>query len=369
MRLIFTWLLVTVALIQPGAAEAVREPVPTADEMRVFLTKRPEMDEIRWKDRDRGSLQVRILRVNETEVDLEKTVQNRVASHKLPLADLAGVSFVFAPLEQRLIRNPSAEAEPALRVVWEARKATLGMETSNVAHVGLALAKALRMRGDAAAFEEAESILDLLRDKEPSSHRLEAARHEMETLQLARAMASSSPEEIDEAAWKMTERDENTEGMLLATAWLAGRHFEDLKRLDEEHPRWDEDEEVRPLRLRLYNLSLDFALYPSLFHGTREKEASEGLKQAWRVYQYSKSPQLALYALEDLAALYPDSQAAVDTADELARVRQREAAGQLEDEEAAEEHSSEEGEADDGEEPQGVPKTPRQPRRYNLFDD
>ena len=90
-----------------------------------------------------------------------------------------------------------------------------------------------------------------------------------------------------------------------------------------------------------------------------------GLQKAWKVYQYTKSPQLALHVLEDLAALYPDSQAAKETAQELARLRVREAADTLgQDEEPAEETDS-----DDADDTQALPKRPQVPKRYNLFDD
>jgi hypothetical protein len=370
MRLVISMLLLTTVLMQPGAGQAVPEVIPTAEQMRIFLAKRPETDEIRWKDPARGVLQVRVLEVGDKGVSLQKTLPSGLVARIVPLADLAGVSFALTPVEQRLMRHPVAAAAPALRVLWKARLGTLGMESSNVADVGIALAKALRMSREAGALEEAASVLDLMLGKEPSDHRKAVVSVELQTLEMARALVAGPPEETDKVAWKMTEVDDNPEAMLMATAWLADRHFADLKRLEEEHPRWDEDDEVRPVRLRLYNLSLDFALYPSLFHGAYSDEASTGLKKAWEVHQFTQSPQLALQVLEDLAALYPESQAARDTAAELARIRAREAAGKLAEEEMPEEgEASQETETGEEEEQQGLPKIPPPPKRYNLFDD
>ncbi len=371
MRSIFTCMMLTSALIQPVAAQAVPEVVPTAEQMRVYLTKRPEQDAIHWKDPARGgALQVRILEVNDKGVLLHKTLASGLVSRTVPHSELAGVSFQFAPVEQRLVRNPVAAAAPALRVLWKARSATLGMESSNVGDIGIALAKALRMSSDPAAIEEAASVLDLILGKESAEHRKSAVKVELRTLEMARALVVGPPEETDKMAWKVTESDDNPEAMLMATAWLADRHFADLKKLEEEHPRWEDDDEVKPLRARLYNLSLDFALYPSLFHGSCADEASIGLKKAWGVHQYTQSPQLALHVLEDLAALYPDTQAARETADELARIKAREAAGRLDEEEMPEEGAaSEETVVDADDEESGLPKIPPPPKRYNLFDD
>jgi hypothetical protein len=346
------------------------ETIPSADQMRVFLTKRPEQDAIHWKDPARGgSLQVRIMEVNDKGVSVHKTLPSGLVVRTVPLAELTGVSFVHSPVEQRLVRDPVAAAVPALRVLWKARLATLGMESSNVGDIGIALAKALRLSKDGAAIEEATILLDLILGKEPAAHRKDVVKMEIQTLEMARALVSGPPGETDKVAWKITEADSNPEAMLLATAWLADRHFADLKRLEEEHPRWDEDDEVRPLRLRLYNLALDFAFYPSLFHGTRATEASIGLKKAWEVYQYTQSPQLALHTLEDLAALYPDSLAAKETAAELARIKAREAAVNPEAVKPEEDAAAEETEAGKDEEEPGLPKLPPPPKRYNLFDD
>lgn len=366
MKLLLPSLLFITALALPVAAETRTEKIPTAEQMHAFLEKRPERDEIRWKDEERGALAVRILEVTETELRVQKTVRRELVSRDVSIAELAGFSFELSSLERRLLREPVAEAVPALRVLWEARAPALELKGARVGAIGIALAKALRMTGGSEAFDEAASLLDEIVDKDPSEHRQKTAALELLTLEMARALAEGSPEKTDEVAWKMTGLEVEPEAMLMATAWLADRHFEDLKNLESEHPRWELDDEVRPLRLRLYNLSLDFALYPSLFHGTHVEEASEGLKKAWRVYHHTKSPELALHVLEDLATLYPASQAAEETAQELARLSAREAAETLGEDDGA---TAEEAETDDADDTQALPKRPQIPKRYNLFDD
>lgn len=356
--------LIVVALVLPVTGQAARETVPGADVMRVHLARRPELDVMTWKDPVRGkAVQVRVLDVNEKFVRVQKTAAAGMLERNIPLSDLAGLTFVLTPLEERMIREPSAEAVAGLRVMWTARKAALGMQGAQVGEVGLALAKGLRDSRVPAAFDEAGVLLDDLLRKEVEELRKQAVREELQTLAMTRALVVGPPEETDRVAWKVTEAGEPAEAMLMATAWLADRHFADLKRVEEDHPRWEEDDEIRPLRMRLYHLSLDFALYPGLFHGGMREEAANGLKKAWQVHRYTGNTQLALHVLEDLATLYPDSQAAKETAGELARAKTR--AASVPEEKAALEAE----EAADEEDAQGLPKIPPPPKRYNLFDD
>jgi len=363
-------LLLSAALISPGLAQPPSEPVPTADQMQAFLAKRPEQDMIHWKNPERGeSLEVRILAVSENEVSVQKTVQGSLASRTLPITEISDVSFARTPLEQRLIHHPTADAAPALRVLWNTRKPTLGMQSSNVADVAIALARALRMSRETAGLDEAADLLQHVVENDPADHRNTTAELELQTLGLVQALASGPSEEADRIAWAITESDGNTDAMLIATAWLADRHFEDLKQLELEHPRWDQDDEVRPIRWRLYHLSLDFALYPSLFHGTHAEEAANGLQKVWSIHHHTRSPELALQTLEDLAALYPDSQAAKDTAPELARMRARLAQGTLEEPTPGDSPAEDDPEASVDTENPSLPPAPPAPKRYNLFDD
>jgi len=348
----------------------IASATPTSDQMRAFILQRPEQDMIHWKDPERGnSLEVRILEVSDTGVRVQKTLQSGLTDRMLPLADISSVSFARTSLEQRLINQPTADAVDALRLLWNLRSATLGMENSNVADVGIALAKALRMASGTSAFNEAEALLRNLLEKDIGEARGKTIGNELRTLELARSIEAGPPEETDRIAWEITEIDADTDAMLMATAWLGERHFEELKQLEEEHPRWQLDDEVRPIRARLYHLSLDFALYPSLFHGTNSGAASDGLLRAWHVYKHTNTPELALWILEDIATLYPGSQAAIDTADELARLRAREQAGTLVEETPDEPEPGESDEATDENERESTLPAPPQPKRYNLFDD
>jgi len=347
------------------ATALIAAAAPTAEQMQALVRNRPELDEIRWKDPARGvPLKVRIIQATAQAVTVEKTLPAGLVTRVIPLADLSGLSYTFTSREAEWHRQPAAAAVPPLRVYWEIRQATLRLPGSNAGETGLALARSLRLAGDPAAFDEAGKILDQIRSQDPEQPRAARAGAERTTLDFIRSMQRGKPAETDQLAWSITEDADNPDAMLLATAFLAERHFAELKATDEAHPRWVDDDEVRPLRERLYHLSLDFSLYPSLFLGSRDKEASAGLKMAAAVHQFTGANRLAKNTLEDLAALYPDSEAAKETAPLLAQLKASEADGRLA-------QASEKADENSNQEAAGITPTgpPPPPKRYNIFGD
>jgi hypothetical protein len=347
------------------ATALITMAAPTQEQMRALVGNRPELDEIRWKDPARGApLKVRIIQSTAQAITVEKTLPAGLVVRVIPLGDLGGVSFTFTSRESELHRQPSAAAAAPLRVYWETRQATLRLPGSNAGETGLALARSLRLAGDSAALDEAGKILDQIRSQDPGTNRVDRAKAEQTTLDFIRSVQRGKPAETDTLAWAITEEPDNADAMLLATAFLAERHFAELRATDEAHPRWVDDDEVRPLRERLYHLSLDFSLYPSLFLGTRVEEASAGLKVAAAVHQFTGANLLAKNTLEDLAVLYPDSEAAKETAPLLASLKALDAAGKLSPDPVGtdEEVSDESAEIT----PTGPPPPPK---HYNIFGD
>lgn len=283
----------------------------TPEQIQRFTQSRPELDEITWKDPARGApVAVRIIQSNNQTVTIEKTLATGLTVRNIPLSDLSGISFKFTPAEASLHRKPKITSIPALRLLWQLRQSTLRLTGSNAGESGLLLAQSLRLGAEDTTLREALKIVAQIRSHETSKPRLERVLAEQLTLEFLLSQKSSNVTESDRLAWEITAGPENPEGMLLATAFLGERHFADLKATEEEHPRWMDDEEIRPLRQRLYQLTLDFFLYPSLFLGTREDEAAHGLKRAADVYQFTGSTELMQATLADLAALYPESPAA-----------------------------------------------------------
>ncbi len=340
---------------------------PTAEQIQAFLKSRPELDEITWKDPARGApLKVRIVHASGQNLIVDKSLPAGLATRTIPFSELADVSFQLSPRELTLHQEPAAASIPPLRIYWETRSATLRFAGSSAGDTGLVLAKSLRLAGDPASLAEAGKILDQIRGQDPAKHRVELAHAEQITLDFLKIRQGGNIEEIDKFAWEITEQANDNDATLLATAFLADRHFDQLKVIEEANPRWIEDDEVRPVRERLYHLALDFALYPSLFMGTRHAEASAGLKRVAEVHEYTGAKRLAKHALEDLVALYPESPAAKESAPLLARLKQLEASGKLAEATTAETAGDENG--NPSEDPAN-PAPPPPPKRYNIFGD
>ncbi len=347
-----------------GATHAV--PL-TAEQMKAGLKTRQEFDEIRWKDSARGApLKVRIVSADSKGLVVDKTLAAGLTTRIIPFSDLSGIEFTLAPRELELHQKPESAAAPALKIIWDARSATMTLNGSNAAETGLALAKSLRLSGESSSLDDASKILDQIRGQDSSEHRKDLARAEQTTIDFMRTLKSGNAEAIDKLAWKITEETGNTDAMLLATSYLTDRHFTDLKKIVDDNPRWIEDDEIKPVRDRLYNLALDFALYPSLFLGTHETESAIGLKKASDIYQFTGENMLATKVLEDLAALYPSSEAAKETAPLLAKLKSLEAAGKLSAMAAvAKEEEPEEKEPEE----KAPTEAPPPPKKYNLFRD
>ena len=88
---------------------------------------------------------------------------------------------------------------------------------------------------------------------------------------------------------------------------LAHTDFNALKKLDEENPLWIEDDTIRPEREALFHQTLETALKPSLFHGSLEETAADGLWLAIEVMAFDRSLPDAAHGARDLIHLYPNS--------------------------------------------------------------
>ncbi|MES2438114.1 MAG: hypothetical protein V4584_03565 [Verrucomicrobiota bacterium] len=345
-----------------GAASAV----PTAAQMQAYLKSRPEADEIAWKDPARGAaFTVRVVSSDATGIRVEKQLPAGMTVRTVPFSEIGSIRIAPTPAELELRRKPDAAAVEALRVIWDLGKPLVG-KAEGVSETGILLAKSLRLGSIPSAYDEAEKVLMQISRYEKSPPLQSAAAAETATIAFLRTLGGTDTAAKEKLAWEITEKadDGNPDLMLLATAWLADLHFSQLKNVEAENPRWIEDLEVKPVRDKLYHLSLDFALYPSLFHGRRSAEASAGLAKAARVYEFTGENNLLKGTLEDLAALYPESSEAKDEAPLLDKLIKAETEGRLAAVEAGPQEKKTSDPASDKQ-----PEVPAAPRRYNLFGD
>ncbi len=345
--------------------------IATAEEI---LKARPEADEIRWKDPARGApVEVRIMSADKSQLVVEKTIGVGVTRRNVPLADLAGVRFTLTLAERRWHRRADESVLKPLQVLWKARSATLALSGSNAGETGLALATALRRSDTDESLKEAEAILQQIISKDWVQSRIKDAIAQQSHIALIRAVEKEKFDEADRLAWAITEDPRAADGMLYAVNYLGDRHQAALKVIDHENPRWSEDPEIMPERMRTYHLTVDFYLYPSLFHGDDELAASTGLRKAADFYQMNKQDDLVIQTLEDLVALYPESSAAKDSTVQLATLKAKAAAPPpvpaTSTTESPKEEAAQSDEKIDKNTPLEMAGPPAPPPPFNIFGD
>lgn len=107
---------------------------------------------------------------------------------------------------------------------------------------------------------------------------------------------------------------EDPELLIIARMMLGDLAFRQLKEIEEENPRWDLDDLVRPRRNALRDTALDHYLFAHLYHGDLPESAARGLAAAIQVILHDKDRHGAAARARDLLTLYPGTQAAITSA-------------------------------------------------------
>jgi hypothetical protein len=116
-----------------------------------------------------------------------------------------------------------------------------------------------------------------------------------------------SEEAVTEALQLAQDPQITAPAAVAALLLLAHTDFNALKKLDEENPLWLEDDTIRPEREALLHQTLETALKPSLFHGSLEEAAADGLWLAIEVMAFDRSLPNAAHGARDLIHFYPKS--------------------------------------------------------------
>jgi Tfp pilus assembly protein PilF len=114
-------------------------------------------------------------------------------------------------------------------------------------------------------------------------------------------------EEVKPEAAKLMEESQDPRVLIEVQHVLAETAAAKLRALLKDHPRWEQEDDVRPRRDRLYHEALDAWLYPHVFHGAQEDLAARGLWAAAQFYREHGDVEQARHAAADLIQLYPDA--------------------------------------------------------------
>ncbi len=215
------------------------------------------------------------------------------------------IDFIdFDPLENELeiMAAPATARITDLRKLWLASQRYLPFPRSRAAAVALTYAQ--RLLNDPAA-DKSLLLPVLTRVEERAWHPEDQAAARV--MRLRTWLATDRKKEAIAEAKKLAEQTQDPALLIEAHHIVATVEFEQLKALQKKHPKWEEDDEIRPQRQRLYHATIDRFLYPYLFHGSRENVATRGLKSAAEVYTFAGLKDRATECIEDIKNLYPET--------------------------------------------------------------
>lgn len=285
-----------------------------------------------------------------TQVRVRAQVGVGSAERTIPTDAIDYILFGEEPGEEQLLTSPEYERDAeALTELYARKRRFLGVPRNNagevaLAYVRLALGEA-RRRQETAPHDAAdepepdtgengelllpvdesrlplvvhERALRLCQEVEAGDWN-EERKVESRLLRLELMLLWGDREAVVAEAAELAERTRNL-GVHLEARWLLSEAaFEELRLLVEDHPRWFQDEVIRPQRDRLFHETLDGFFYPSLFHATREEQAARGLMGAARAYEHAGELPLAVACAIDVMALYPDTGAVTAAREMLER--------------------------------------------------
>ncbi len=225
------------------------------------------------------------------------------ARRTIPADLVAYVELAFKPGEEAFFADREKATAEQLKGWWEFHFPHLHRPRSRAAAYGLAFAHALVREEPVTGVDRALSLFDRIIARAWSEEDVAAAKHG----RLNALMAKGDLETATVEARMLARQTEDPDLLIEVNYLLAKADAEKLKALEAEHPRWMDDDEVRPERNQLYHGALDQFLWPHLFHATREEVAARGLFSAADFCLYAGEVDLARDYWVDLTHLYPET--------------------------------------------------------------
>ncbi len=242
------------------------------------------------------------------EVEIVREFRGATATAKKAVRRDAVKYFDFEPEpgEEDLLDAPGPDDADALRALWATKRERIGYPNSNAGDVGLTYANALLQQDDDSSSRRALVLFkEIEKDDWNPSNRARARQGRLRAM-IRLGQAEAAVQEALELAGK----SEDPRVLIEAKLVLAQAEARKLAKIVEENPRWDEDDEVRPERDRLFNAALDLYLFPYLFYGSETEASARGLWGASRIHQAAGDAKNARSCAEDIVFLYPDTAAA-----------------------------------------------------------
>ena len=241
----------------------------------------------------------RILSFSPTAV---KILWQEKEEREIPVADIEFITFAPLPGEEAALAKAVGTGDSApLMEIWVKKLPRLGIARSNAGEIGLTYAELLSRNPAADRLARALTVYQQIEFGDWSVERRGRARVGRMRLMLRQGRV----EEVKPEAEKLLKESQDARVLIEVQHVLAETAAAKLRALLKEHPRWDQEDDIRPQRDRLYHEALDAWLFPHVFHGAEEDLAARGLWAAAQFYKEHGDPGAARDAAADLVQLYP----------------------------------------------------------------
>ena len=222
----------------------------------------------------------------------------------IAMTDIEFITFASLPGEEAaLAKAVSAGDSNPLMETWVKKIPRLGIARNNAGEIGLTYAELLSRNPTADRLARALKVYQQIESSDWSAERRGRARVGRMRLMLRQGRV----EEVKPEAEKLLKESQDARVLIEVQHVLAETAAEKLRALLKEHPRWEQEDDIRPQRERLFHEALDAYLYPHVFHGAEEDLAARGLWAAAQFYKENGETAASREAAEDLVQLYPSA--------------------------------------------------------------
>ncbi len=282
----------------------------------IFTGSSLAAQDIIWlKSGESVSCRIQALTDQIAEVMMEsKSPQVAAGRQTISVAQIERIDFGFVEGEKEAFARRGEMPAATLKTWWDYHFAHLHRPRSRTAAWGIAYASALLQEKTANGLGIALTMLDRIIARAWSPEDVSAAKRVRIQTLVARGELEAA---IQEARDYATSTGDS--GPMIAVGYQQGlADFAALKKLEEENPRWPDDDDVRPQRELLWQRALDLFLQAHLFHPDHQTEAARGLFSAAELYLHIGEAEEARARWTDLITLYPDTPQAISSRERIA---------------------------------------------------
>ncbi len=217
------------------------------------------------------------------------------------------IEFESTQEEARLLGLGGEAPRKALQKLWDRGLPYLQQPRSRTGRLGLLYAKVLLKSDSPYHWRQAKGLCELIAEKSWSKEDRDTARTGVVRVLVRQGeLAKARRAAAKEIAVGGSERAVVEGHYLLAEIGML-----ELRQLQRENPKWEDDDELRPKRMRIYHETLDHFLDAYLFHATRGEEAARGLLGAATAYRFGGERERAMQCLRDAMQVYPSTPAGI----------------------------------------------------------